>query len=143
MRYKGYLGEVEFDDDAGIFHGEVVNTRDVITFQGDSVRALKKAFRESVDDYLAFCAERGEEPDKPFSGQFVTRIPPELHRNVILAAGMAGKSLNAWVREQLQSPVARSGILTAKQANRKTAGTRQAGVHRTAQQRQQSVEKHS
>ena len=60
MEYKGYIGKVEFDDQAGIFHGEVVNTRDVITFQGESVAELKKAFRESVDDYLAFCKERGE-----------------------------------------------------------------------------------
>ena len=34
MEYKGYVGKVEFDDEAGIFHGEVINTRDVITFQG-------------------------------------------------------------------------------------------------------------
>jgi predicted HicB family RNase H-like nuclease len=105
MEYKGYLGKVEFDDEAGIFHGDVVNTRDVITFQGKSVAELKKAFRESIEDYLAFCSERGEEPDKPFSGQFVTRISPDLHRRASVAASIAGKSLNAWVAEQLQSAV--------------------------------------
>ena len=110
MEYQGYLGKVEFDDDASIFHGEVINTRDVITFQGKSVAELKKAFRASVDDYLAFCAERGEEPDKPFSGQFVARVSPDLHRRASLAASLAGKSLNAWVAEQLESAVkTRSG----------------------------------
>ena len=59
------------------------------------VAGLKKAFKESVEDYLAYCASRGEEPDKPFSGQFLTRIPPELHRQVNLAASLSGKSLNA------------------------------------------------
>src|SRR5436189_3873342 len=103
MDYKGYIARIEFDDEVGTFHGEVINTRDVITFQGASVLELKKAFHGSVDDYLAFCAERGEEPDKPFSGQFVTRIPPELHRRLNLAASRSGKSLNAWVAEQLQS----------------------------------------
>jgi predicted HicB family RNase H-like nuclease len=87
MEYKGFIGKVEFDDDAGLFHGEVVNTRDVITFQGKSVSELKKALKESLDDYLAFCAQRGEEPDKPFSGQFVTRIPPELHRRLDTTRG--------------------------------------------------------
>ena len=43
MEYKGYIGKVEFDDEAGLFHGEVINTRDVITFQGRSVTELKKA----------------------------------------------------------------------------------------------------
>jgi len=107
MEYKGYMGKVEFDDEAAIFHGEVINTRDVVTFQGESVKELKKAFRDSVDDYLAFCAERGEEPDKPFSGQFVARISPELHRKVNLAARASGKSLNTWVTEQLGAAVAR------------------------------------
>jgi predicted HicB family RNase H-like nuclease len=125
MEYKGYIGKVEFDDEAGIFHGEVVNTRDVITFQGESVAELKKAFRESVDDYLAFCKQRGEEPDKPFSGQFVTRIPPELHRQVNLAASLAGKSLNAWVSDQLKAAVARSGIARARKV--KGAAKRHSG----------------
>jgi predicted HicB family RNase H-like nuclease len=109
MEYKGYIGQVEFDDEAAIFHGKVSNTRDVITFEGESVAELRKAFRESVDVYLAYCAERGEEPDKPFSGQFVTSITPELHRRASLAAARAGKSLNTWVAEQLQSVVGRSG----------------------------------
>jgi len=114
MEYKGYIGKVEFDDEAGIFHGEVINTRDVITFQGKSVAELKKAFRESVHDYLGFCAARGEEPDKPFSGQFVTRIPPELHRQVNLAAALSGKSLNAWVADQLKAGLARIGMAGAR-----------------------------
>ena len=67
MEYKGYIGEVDFDDEARHFHGEVVNTTDVITFQGESVADLTKAFRESVADYLEFCRQRGEAPDKPFS----------------------------------------------------------------------------
>jgi predicted HicB family RNase H-like nuclease len=129
MEYKGYIGKVEFDDQAGIFHGEVVNTRDVITFQGESVAELKKAFRESVDDYLAFCKERGEEPDKPFSGQFVTRIPPELHRQVNLAASLAGKSLNAWVADQLKiavtriTPVRKDKTATKRRSKRQTSPT--------------------
>ena len=70
MEYKGFLGVVQFDEQANIFHGDVVNTRDVITFQGESVGELRKAFEESIDDYLAFCKARGEEPEKPFSGKF-------------------------------------------------------------------------
>jgi predicted HicB family RNase H-like nuclease len=101
MVYKGYEGHVEYDDEAGIFHGEVINIRDVITFQGRSVKELRKEFRESVDVYLDFCKRRGEEPEKPFSGKFVVRIPAELHRQVYTSARRSGKSLNAWVREVL------------------------------------------
>ncbi len=105
--YKGYIGKVDYDDEAGIFHGEVINTRDVITFQGRSVEELKKALKDSVEDYLQFCRERGEEPDRPFSGKFVVRIPPEVHRKAFLKAKSAGKSLNAWVREVIQNSAKR------------------------------------
>lgn len=101
MKYKGYEAVVQFDEDAGVFHGEVVNTRDVITFQGTSVRELKKALADSVEDYLAFCRERGEEPDKPFSGNFVVRIRPDLHRRLYTQAKREGKSLNSFIEERL------------------------------------------
>jgi predicted HicB family RNase H-like nuclease len=109
MEYKGYMGRVEYDDEAGLFHGEVMNTRDVITFQGTTVTELRKAFRDSVEDYLAFCKVRGEEPDKPFSGQFITRVSPNLHRRISVAAALSGKSLNAWVTEQLEKGVEQIG----------------------------------
>ena len=60
MTYKGYRSKVELDEEAGVFHGEVINVRDVITFQGTSVEELKRAFEDSVDDYLEFCVSRGE-----------------------------------------------------------------------------------
>ena len=101
MEYKGYLWHVEFDDAANIFHGEVINIRDVITFQGTSVDELRQAFEDSVEDYLAFCAERGEEPDQPFSGRFTVRLSPEQHRKVLLAAENAGKGVDRWVAEVL------------------------------------------
>ncbi|MDP5017679.1 MAG: type II toxin-antitoxin system HicB family antitoxin, partial [Dolichospermum sp.] len=84
MKYKGYESVVEFDDQAEIFHGEIINIRDVITFQGSSVKELKQAFQDSVDDYLEFCKQRGEEPDKPFSGKFVVRINPQLHQVIAI-----------------------------------------------------------
>jgi predicted HicB family RNase H-like nuclease len=108
VTYKGYDAVVMFDDDAQIFHGEVVNTRDVITFQGTSVRELQKAFRESVEEYLRFCAERGESPDKPYSGRFVVRISPELHRDIAVKAGRAGLSINAFVQRVLNEDTRKS-----------------------------------
>ncbi|MBM4397103.1 MAG: type II toxin-antitoxin system HicB family antitoxin [Deltaproteobacteria bacterium] len=105
MEYKGYVAKVEFDDDAGVFHGEVLNLRDVITFQGRTVAELRKAFRDSVDDYVDFCAERGEPPEKPYSGHFVVRVDPSLHKAISTHARLADKSLNAWLQEVLRDRV--------------------------------------
>jgi predicted HicB family RNase H-like nuclease len=105
MEYKGYIAKVEFDDDAEVFYGEVINLRDVITFEGTSVAELRQAFVESVKDYLAFCAERGEEPEKPFSGKFSVRLDPELHRQITLQARLTNTSLNSWVSERLKEAI--------------------------------------
>ena len=102
LQYRGYAGQVEFDDETGIFHGEVLDLRDVITFQGKSVDEIERAFRESVDDYLAFCEERGEEPDKAFSGRLMLRLPPDVHRKAYVRARREGKSLNQWIAEKLE-----------------------------------------
>lgn len=64
MKYKGFKAIVTFDEKANIFHGEVSNIRDVITFQGRAVEELKRAFADSVEDYLAFCKGRDREPTK-------------------------------------------------------------------------------
>lgn len=103
MTYKGYSAHIEFDEKAGLFHGEVIDTKDVITFQGTSVTELKKAFKDSIDDYLAFCKERKEEPDKPFSGKFVLRIPKELHRKIYIKAIKNGQSINNFITQYLNS----------------------------------------
>ncbi len=73
LKYKGYAAKVGLDDDAGVLHGEVIGTRDVITFRADSVETVIAEFHASVDDYLDFCAERGETPEKPLNGQFLVR----------------------------------------------------------------------
>lgn len=105
MQYKNYLARVEFDAEANIFHGEVINIRNVVTFQGESVGELKKAFEDSVEEYLAFCAERGEEPDKPFTGRFTVRLSPGQHKKIVLAAEKSGKNVDSLVTDLLARAV--------------------------------------
>ncbi len=101
MTYKGYVGKFEYDEEAEIFHGDVLELTDVITFQGRSIDELKQALADSVEDYLEFCAEQGKEPQRPYSGRFNVRIKPELHQRIAARAAADGKSLNAWVAEAL------------------------------------------
>jgi predicted HicB family RNase H-like nuclease len=101
LNYKGYIGQVEFDDETDIFHGEVINTRAVITFQGTTVSEIKAAFRDSIEDYLEFCAELGEEPEQPNSGELVLKLPPQLYRDMTRIAQLEKKSLETWICEYL------------------------------------------
>ncbi len=109
IRYKGYTGVFEVHADEGIIFGRVVGLRDVITFQGETVAEARKAFEDSVDDYLEFCAERGEPPEKPYSGHFVVRIAPEMHRHVAQAAEASHQSLNLYVQKVLEATLLSQG----------------------------------
>ena len=106
MEYKNYQAVIEFDEEAKLFHGEVINTNDMITFQGTSVEELEQSFHDSVDDYLAWCEKLGQEPEKPLSGKFVIRIDPELHRQLSIKAKVNKKSINSLVIEALEKVVA-------------------------------------
>jgi predicted HicB family RNase H-like nuclease len=106
MEYKGYYGNVTFDDEAGTFFGRVSNLpRDGITFEGSSVEELRTAFRESVDEYLGWCKEKGEAPDKPYSGKFNIRISPDLHSKAAAKAQERGESLNDFVTKAIQDEI--------------------------------------
>ncbi len=102
MKYKGYHGQVNYDEEAKLFHGEVVGLRDVITFQGTSVDELEQAFKDSIDEYVDFCKELGRTPEKPFSGKLVLRLPPEIHERAAYQAKNSGQSLNSWIKQGIQ-----------------------------------------
>ncbi|MDE0025914.1 MAG: type II toxin-antitoxin system HicB family antitoxin [Spirochaetaceae bacterium] len=105
IAYKGYQAAIVFDHEAEVFHGEVVGTRDVIFFEATSVEELKKEFQFSIDDYLAMCAEKGQPPDKPFSGKIPLRISSEVHRAATAAAKADRKSLNAWLATVIERAI--------------------------------------
>ena len=105
MEYKGYMGTVEYDSQAKIFHGDIINTRDVITFQGTTVNEIERSFRESINDYIAWCEEEGVEPEKPYSGKFNVRLSPELHRKTAILAKKINMSLNSFVEKAITDEI--------------------------------------
>ena len=105
MRYKGYEATVEFDEIDELFFGNVINTRDVILFDGKTVDELKQSFEAAINEYLEDCEREGKEPDKPFSGQFNLRISPELHRKISLQAKKHHVSLNTFIEQALEKTV--------------------------------------
>ncbi len=101
MIHDGYVALVELDEEAGLFHGEVINTRDVLTFQGRTPDELKIAFADTIADYVEWCEQRGKQPERPYSGHFTVRLPPDLHRRVATAAARERKSVNAFIADAL------------------------------------------
>ncbi len=77
----------------------------MLIFEGNDVAEIEQSFHAVVDEYLEDCAKESREPDKPFSGQFVMRVNPKLHRELFLQAKLSGQSLNAYVQDKLSQAV--------------------------------------
>ena len=60
MYYKGYEAIIEFNWDDGSFHGEVLNLRDVITFEGPGMESvILEPIKEGLDSTPGVTATRG------------------------------------------------------------------------------------
>lgn len=104
MEYKGYqAGPIDFDPEDCTFSGIVQGLRDVIHFEGTNADELLSSFKGGIDDYLALCSERGEEPDRPFNGKILVRTEPTLHRKAAIRAAAEGMSLSQWISRQIEA----------------------------------------
>jgi predicted HicB family RNase H-like nuclease len=101
LTYKEYIGSVSFSAEDDIFHGKIEAINDLVTFEGESVRELKKAFKDAVDDYLETCKELGKSPDKTFKGSFNVRVTADLHRKAVVAATKKKITLNEFVKKAI------------------------------------------
>ncbi len=102
MLYKGYTAKVEYSDEDECFIGRIAGIRAIVGFHADSVKELKKAFRAAVDNYITVAQARGAEPEKPFSGRMMLRLPSQVHARVSFAAEHAGMSVNQWAAQALE-----------------------------------------
>ncbi len=101
MTYQGYSARIEYSDEDQCFVGRITGIRDIVSFHGESVVEIRQAFQEAVEFYLETCFERGEIPNKPYSGNLMLRVSPEVHAAVAAAAEVSGKSINQWAAEML------------------------------------------
>lgn len=105
LKYKGYIGSVAYSEPDDVFFGKLEGIDDLVNYEGESVKELKAAFREAVDDYLIFCEEHNCKPEKSYTGTFNVRIAPDTHRDIANRAAEAGISINAFVKRALSDAV--------------------------------------
>ena len=120
LSYKGYVGSAEISHEDECLVGQILYIDDLVMYEGGTYSELKKAFEDSVDDYLELCAKVGKSPNKAYSGSFNVRIGPDLHSKAARAAADAGITLNDFVRNAVANSVASIGL---------TLGDEPVGVH--------------
>ena len=105
--YKDYIGSVHFNSDDEVFFGKIEGIEDLVTFEGNSVIEVKKAFEEAVDDYVGLCKETGKKIEKSYKGSFNIRIAPEMHKKAKRLALMKGITLNQFIQKAVEEEVIR------------------------------------
>jgi predicted HicB family RNase H-like nuclease len=107
LNYNGYVAKVTYDEGDQDMHGVVTNTAATLHFAGRSIDELKQAFADTVNEYVAWCHERGKDPEKPYTGNVSLRIPPTLHRALATSALDEGTSVNNFIARLLEDGMQR------------------------------------
>lgn len=105
LMYKGFIGSVHFDAEDHVFHGKIEGINDLVTFEGNAVKEIIRAFHEAADDYLSLCKETGKEPIKSARGSFNVRISPEIHQRILEITAIEQISLNRFVEKAIEKEV--------------------------------------
>ena len=106
LKYKIYIGSIEYDEDSNLLYGKVLGlNRVLISYEGTNINELKADFIAGIDDYLNSCKENGEKPQKSYSGTFNVRLTPQIHARIAELAQQAGVSLNTFIKETLQKAI--------------------------------------
>ena len=102
MEYKGYYGSVHYSEKDRCLYGKIEHIKGLVSYEGRDVSSIRKAFEESVDDYLSTCKAKNKTPDKPFKGSFNVRTGPELHRKAYIYAHEKKMNLNNVIIKALE-----------------------------------------
>ena len=101
LQHKSYYASVHFSTDDEVFYGKILGINDLVSFEGSSVKELKKAFKDAVEDYLGTCLAIGKVPEKTYKGTFNVRVPVTLHKEASLFAAVHNITLNEFVKTAL------------------------------------------
>ena len=101
LKYKDYYAQITFDPSADAFHGRIVGMQDVVDFYGQTPAELRQEFKNSVEEYLAWCREDEVKPEKTWQGKMTLRVDDSLRRRLAAVAAASGESVNAWITQLL------------------------------------------
>ncbi len=107
MRYKGYIGSVEFSEADGLFYGKVQGIRSLISYEGTNATELVNDFHNAVNDYLAICESKNTKPETAYKGSLNVRFKnSDVHRQAAIYAIKHDQSLNSFIEEAVMEKLA-------------------------------------
>jgi predicted HicB family RNase H-like nuclease len=102
LKYKNFIGSVNFSEDDDVFFGKIEGINALVTFEGQTVVKLKKAFIEAISDYIELCNTKGIKAQKTYTGVLNVRLTPEMHRKAAIIATKSGTTLNGFIKKAVE-----------------------------------------
>lgn len=102
LKYKNFIGSVEYSETDKILFGKVQGIRGLISYEGQNVDDLEQDFQDGIENYLEVCKDKGIEPQKSYTGAFNVRIPSDMHGQAVLKAQELGINLNTFVKSAIE-----------------------------------------
>lgn len=100
MRYKGYWAKVRYSDEDECFWGKIEGLKNsLILFEGETVKDLKKDFKEAIDSYLQTCKETNTKPEKQCKGSLNVRLGVDLHNKAKIKSIEKNISINELIKD--------------------------------------------
>lgn len=104
MKYKGYWATIKYSDEDECFWGEIEGLKNTsITFEGTTVKELKKDFEDAIDYYLNECEANNEEPETQAKGSLNVRLGVELHNKAKMKSIEENISINELIKQAVIS----------------------------------------
>ena len=107
LRYKGYVGSIEYSEEDGVFFGEVLGIKSLISYEGNSAKELVTDFQESIDDYLDVCEREGSAPETAQIVPFNVQLEESALRRAAIYSENAGVSLNSFIARAVEEKLIR------------------------------------
>ena len=104
MKYKGYWAEIKYSDEDECFCGAIEGLKNVsISFEGETVKELKKDFKDAINSYLETCKELKKEPEKQCKGSLNVRLGTELHTKAKMKSIEQNISINELIKNAVMA----------------------------------------
>ncbi len=104
MKYKGYWAKIEYSDEDECFFGKIEGLKhSLILFEGETVKELKKDFKDAIDHYLKCCMDANEQPEVQCKGSLNIRLGPELHAEAKIKSEEKNISINEFIKQAVAS----------------------------------------
>lgn len=95
MIYEGYAARIAYSEEDCCFVGHLAGIRDVVAFHATTVRELRAAFREAVDDHVRACDRAGIAANSRFTTH-VSR-PRSTNQDSVLTFGRIVHTLRTYI----------------------------------------------